>query len=109
MANKLPRIISSSLVSSPKISVPFHQQSKAILLNSIRNLNSAPPQDDKPNDDAINQLDAKKGRNEEESDESEEDEEDEDVNKVTGEIGGPKGPEPTRFGDWERNGRCSDF
>lgn len=26
-----------------------------------------------------------------------------------GEIGGPKGPEPTRFGDWETNGRCSDF
>ena len=26
-----------------------------------------------------------------------------------GEIGGPKGPEPTRFGDWENNGRCSDF
>jgi hypothetical protein len=25
------------------------------------------------------------------------------------EIGGPKGPEPTRFGDWEQNGRCSDF
>jgi hypothetical protein len=25
------------------------------------------------------------------------------------EIGGPKGLEPTRFGDWERNGRCSDF
>lgn len=25
------------------------------------------------------------------------------------EVGGPKGPEPTRFGDWERNGRCSDF
>lgn len=27
----------------------------------------------------------------------------------TGEIGGPKGPEPTRFGDWEQKGRCSDF
>lgn len=27
----------------------------------------------------------------------------------TKEIGGPKGPEPTRFGDWERNGRCVDF
>lgn len=27
----------------------------------------------------------------------------------TAEIGGPKGPEPTRYGDWERNGRCSDF
>lgn len=25
------------------------------------------------------------------------------------EIGGPKGPEPTRYNDWERNGRCSDF
>jgi hypothetical protein len=25
------------------------------------------------------------------------------------ELGGPKGPEPTRFGDWERNGRCVDF
>ncbi|MBM3484512.1 MAG: DUF1674 domain-containing protein [Alphaproteobacteria bacterium] len=29
--------------------------------------------------------------------------------KPTGETGGPKGPEPTRFGDWERNGRCVDF
>ncbi len=25
------------------------------------------------------------------------------------EIKGPKGPEPTRFGDWERKGRCVDF
>lgn len=25
------------------------------------------------------------------------------------EIGGPKGPEPTRYGDWEINGRCTDF
>ncbi|WP_044558535.1 succinate dehydrogenase assembly factor 4 [Azospirillum sp. B4] len=25
------------------------------------------------------------------------------------EIGGPAGPEPTRYGDWERKGRCSDF
>ncbi|PKR59185.1 DUF1674 domain-containing protein [Thalassospira lohafexi] len=25
------------------------------------------------------------------------------------EIGGPKGPEPTRFGDWESKGRCIDF
>jgi hypothetical protein len=25
------------------------------------------------------------------------------------EIGGPQGPEPTRYGDWERNGRVSDF
>jgi hypothetical protein len=25
------------------------------------------------------------------------------------EIGGPKGPEPTRYGDWEYGGRCTDF
>jgi len=25
------------------------------------------------------------------------------------EIGGAPGPEPTRFGDWEKNGRCIDF
>lgn len=25
------------------------------------------------------------------------------------EVGGPKGPEPTRYGDWERGGRCIDF
>lgn len=25
------------------------------------------------------------------------------------EIGGPKGPEPTRYGDWEINGLAADF
>jgi Protein of unknown function (DUF1674) len=25
------------------------------------------------------------------------------------EIGGPAGPEPTRYGDWERKGRACDF
>jgi len=25
------------------------------------------------------------------------------------EIGGAKGPEPTRYGDWEHKGRCTDF
>lgn len=25
------------------------------------------------------------------------------------ELGGPAGPEPTRFGDWERKGIASDF
>ncbi|MFI4920328.1 MAG: DUF1674 domain-containing protein [Gammaproteobacteria bacterium] len=25
------------------------------------------------------------------------------------EVNGPKGPEPTRYGDWEKNGRCIDF
>ncbi len=25
------------------------------------------------------------------------------------EFGGPAGPEPTRYGDWEQKGRCTDF
>uniref|UniRef100_A0A3B3BHK3 Succinate dehydrogenase assembly factor 4, mitochondrial n=1 Tax=Oryzias melastigma TaxID=30732 RepID=A0A3B3BHK3_ORYME len=32
-----------------------------------------------------------------------------DVNPATKEKGGPRGPEPTRYGDWERRGRCVDF
>lgn len=31
------------------------------------------------------------------------------ITKTPVEIGGPKGPEPTRYGDWERRGRCIDF
>jgi len=30
-------------------------------------------------------------------------------NKATNEYGGPAGPEPTRYQDWEVNGRCTDF
>ena len=30
-------------------------------------------------------------------------------NKKVKEIGGPKGLEPTRYGDWEVKGRVSDF
>lgn len=33
----------------------------------------------------------------------------ENTTKKPREIGGPKGAEPTRFGDWERAGRCIDF
>ena len=29
--------------------------------------------------------------------------------KARAEINGPKGPEPTRYGDWEQKGRCTDF
>ncbi len=29
--------------------------------------------------------------------------------KNSTEIGGRKGLEPTRYGDWEKNGRCIDF
>ncbi len=29
--------------------------------------------------------------------------------RAPAEIGGRDGPEPTRYGDWEKNGRCIDF
>ena len=31
------------------------------------------------------------------------------VSPVQREIGGRPGPEPTRYGDWEKDGRCIDF
>jgi hypothetical protein len=35
--------------------------------------------------------------------------EEKDATKPAEEIGGAKGPDPTRFGDWEHKGRASDF
>ena len=32
-----------------------------------------------------------------------------DNKRPANEIGGPKGPEPTRYGDWEIGGKCVDF
>lgn len=32
-----------------------------------------------------------------------------DTVKAAKELQGPEGPEPTRFGDWERKGIASDF
>lgn len=31
------------------------------------------------------------------------------LNKENPEYGGQQGPDPTRYGDWEKGGRCSDF
>ena len=31
------------------------------------------------------------------------------LEQASGEIGGPSGLEPTRYGDWERKGIVSDF
>jgi hypothetical protein len=30
-------------------------------------------------------------------------------NPLAKEVNGPKGPEPTRYGDWEKKGIASDF
>ncbi len=32
-----------------------------------------------------------------------------DANALEKELGGRKGPEPTRYGDWEKKGVASDF
>jgi hypothetical protein len=29
--------------------------------------------------------------------------------EAANEVGGREGPDPTRYGDWEKNGRCIDF
>lgn len=34
---------------------------------------------------------------------------DADAGNTVPEVGGPKGLEPTRYGDWEKAGRCFDF
>jgi hypothetical protein len=31
------------------------------------------------------------------------------VRPLPKEIGGAAGPEPTRYGDWQHKGRCTDF
>ena len=31
------------------------------------------------------------------------------VGEVNAETGGQEGPDPTRYGDWEKKGRCIDF
>ncbi len=37
------------------------------------------------------------------------DEQSSEVDQPQREYGGPKGKEPTRYGDWEKKGRCIDF
>lgn len=31
------------------------------------------------------------------------------LNQQVKEHGGQEGPDPTRYGDWEKGGRCTDF
>ncbi len=45
----------------------------------------------------------------EESSDLQADEKKRDAPKNKREIGGRDGPDPTRYGDWEMNGRCIDF
>ncbi|WOL02119.1 hypothetical protein Cni_G10838 [Canna indica] len=114
MANKLHRLLTTALkreIAQPRLGLGFEFQGTRSLASSISPLEEAarfdppPPSPSKPK--AEEQAAASAKREDEEGEE--EDDDGVHVNKTTGEVGGPKGPEPTRYGDWERGGRCSDF
>ncbi|XP_058780648.1 uncharacterized protein LOC131654720 [Vicia villosa] len=70
--------------------------------NSNNNNSAVRDQPQTPTQESLKQSQKEPQEEEDDGDEL-------DLNEETGEVGGPKGPEPTRYGDWERNGRCSDF
>ena len=111
------RLFSSTLTSTPKLVLQAATTRPDPLIRSVvtRSMSSAIPHQEIP-------LQNNKPESIKEDLETENKEEDEDedgaqyvdengnfVNKATGEVGGPRGPEPTRYGDWEQKGRCSDF
>ncbi|KAJ0100247.1 hypothetical protein Patl1_20348 [Pistacia atlantica] len=110
--NNLGRLFTSV---SPKLPSPFPISESSICSNSVSRLISSSTQQPQqhhqektPNKEQEETLKANsENHNEEDQEDGEED--DDLVNKQTGEVGGPRGPEPTRYGDWERNGRCYDF
>ncbi|KAL4594828.1 hypothetical protein ACB092_12G046900 [Castanea dentata] len=116
------RLFSSTLTSTPKLVFQAAATTRPDpLIRSVvtRFMSSATPHQEIPLQN--NKQESIKEDLETKNKEEEEEEEDEDddaqyvdengnfVNKVTGEVGGPRGPEPTRYGDWEQKGRCSDF
>lgn len=124
MASKLQRLL-SSVLDSPKpklgLGLGFHNEHQALypaIFASKRNLSSSAPQQPSEKSKVESFLspplsnDRGVDLDEDKTKEGEDEGEDDGgvfVNKATGEVGGPRGPEPTRFGDWEHNERCSDF
>ncbi|KAL3650551.1 hypothetical protein CASFOL_006954 [Castilleja foliolosa] len=104
MASNLYRLLSSPIARSELSGSPRLICSTAQLLqNQLPETKESPINEVK--EKIHNQIEDEKKQPQP----SEDEEIDESVNKVTGEYGGPRGPEPTRYGDWEKNGRCSDF
>lgn len=113
MASRILFSSKSPLSSTPKLvfNATRSDPMTRSLSNSVTRLMCSATQQPQPHQESPNkeQTDAIKEDLETKEEDEGEDEGGEHVNKATGEIGGPRGPEPTRFGDWERNGRCSDF
>ncbi|KAF8082005.1 hypothetical protein N665_0853s0017 [Sinapis alba] len=108
--NKIVRLIAPTLSASSRFLEPVSR--------FLSSGTPTPPQPQSPspspNQDQIVKPDEKVQEENLQMPKEEEEEEEgggggEFVNEDTGEIGGPRGPEPTRYGDWEQRGRCSDF
>eukprot|EP01095_Lingulamoeba_sp_RSL-Kostka_P011871 TRINITY_DN461_c0_g2_i1.p1 TRINITY_DN461_c0_g2~~TRINITY_DN461_c0_g2_i1.p1 ORF type:complete len:126 (+),score=40.35 TRINITY_DN461_c0_g2_i1:40-417(+) len=83
---------------------------KNIIHFKTNNLSNERRQRSLPNDEDIKaRLSAQWENIYEQSDDLDDDDTKVFVNEKTGEIGGREGPEPTRYKDWEKNGRCYDF
>lgn len=116
MANNFHRLFSSLIeISKPNLSLGIIRSESFINSVSIsstkRRFISSSIKQDEENPKNVNEKVKEEISEEKNSIDGNEEEEDEydGVNKETGEIGGPRGPEPTRYGDWEKGGRCSDF
>lgn len=109
------RLFSSTLTSTPKLVFQAATTNRPDPLNRsvvTRFMSSATPHQETPlqnNKQGSIKEDLETKNKEEEEDAQYVDENGNFVNKATGEVGGPRGPEPTRYGDWEQKGRCSDF
>ncbi|XP_061998912.1 uncharacterized protein LOC133716210 [Rosa rugosa] len=98
MATNLSRRFSSTIVTKAE---PLAR----LAVNSVsRLLSSSTGQSQPERENAEVKYDGSAKPDDRKSEKPTEDGEDElDLNKETGEIGGSKGPEPTLYGDWEKN------
>lgn len=118
MANNLHRLLTAPLMLSKRVIVQ-PKLGLGLALQGARTLatSALPPSqeasrfDPPPSPLKLAEADKEEAKREEATGKEEvvENDDGDCVIKLTGEIGGPKGPEPTRYGDWERGGRCSDF
>ncbi|CAI9771988.1 unnamed protein product [Fraxinus pennsylvanica] len=105
MATNLGRLFSSTLVKSEF----FNSTSRRVICTTTQHMQIQQQEKKETSVSEINEKTQNQNEDEKKFDPKDYDEDDGYRNKVTGEIGGPRGPEPTRYGDWEKNGRCSDF
>ncbi|CAI0412868.1 unnamed protein product [Linum tenue] len=109
--SKLPSSSPSTPAASRARSDPAVSSLRRLVSSTTTTTQQSKPREEEPPSKISDpEAENEKGSKAEVEGEEGEDGEDElDLNKDTGEIGGPRGPEPTRYGDWERNGRCYDF